>query len=203
MAITFNTNKMPSAERKIWRGEAKMLPAGFKPKQTFVAGTIFHRGTPLFVDMSDLSAAICKVAKVIAGGTTTKPRITKNSYLQVGDKVMVDGGSVERTISAIDTSNSGYDELTLNSALTGATEGAFITESLATTEGQTTTYSPKYVPNCIIGEDREVMASDLPTIDAAWGALVIKDVAPAIPDSWMAEGGLCLKNNHNIVYIRQ
>lgn len=203
MAITFNTNKMPSAERKIWRGEAKMLPAGFKPKQTFIAGTIFHRGTPLYVDMSDLSAAICKVAKVIAGGTTTKPRITKNSYLQVGDKVMVDGGSVERTISAIDTSNSGYDELTLNSALTGATEGAFITESLATTEGQTTTYSAKYVPNCIIGEDREVLASDLPTIDAAWGALVIKDVAPAIPDSWMAEGGLCLKNNHNIVYIRQ
>ena len=203
MAITFNTNKMPSAERKIWRGEAKMLPAGFKPKQTFVAGTTFLRGTPLFLDMSDLSCAICKVAKVIAGGTTTKPRITKNSYFQVGDKVMVDGGSVERTISAIDSSNSGYDELTLNSALTGATEGAFITESLATTEGQTTTYSAKYVPNAIIGEDREVLASDLPTIDAAWGALVIKDVAPAIPDSWMAEGGLCLKNNHNIVYIRQ
>ncbi len=203
MAITFNTNKMPSAERKIWRGEAKMLPAGFKPKQTFVAGTIFHRGTPLFVDMSDLSCAICKVAVVIAGGTTTKPRISKNSYFQVGDKVMVDGGSAEKTISAIDTSNSGYDELTLNSALSGATAGAFLTESLATTVESTTTYAPKYVPNAIIGEDREVLASDLPTIDAAWGALVIKDVAPAIPASWMAEGGLCLKNNHNIVYIRQ
>ena len=203
MAITFNTNKMPSAERKIWRGEAKMLPAGFKPKQTFVAGTIFHRGTPLFVDMSDLSCAICKVAVVIAGGTTTKPRISKNSYFQVGDKVMVDGGSAEKTISAIDTSNSGYDELTLNSDLSGATAGAFLTESLATTVESTTTYAPKYVPNAIIGEDREVLASDLPTIDAAWGALVIKDVAPAIPASWMADGGLCLKNNHNIVYIRQ
>ena len=203
MAITFNTDKMPSAERKIWRGEAKMLPAGFKLNQTFGVGTIFHRGTPVEVNMGDLSCNICKVAKVIAGGTTTKPRITKNSYFKVGDTIMVDGGSAERTISAINTSNSGYDELTLNSALTGATEGAFLTESYEVVDGNTTTYHAAHVPNAIIGEEREVLASDLPTIDVAWGALVIKDVAPAIPASWMADGLLCLKNNHNIVYIRQ
>ena len=246
MAITFNTSKMPSAERKIWRGEAKMLPAGFKCKQTFPAGTTLLRGLPVFVDMSDLSAAVCKLAKVISGGTTTKPRVTKGANFVVGDIVTKVGhGEKSPSITAIDTSNSGYDVLTLSAAYTGLTADDILCESTAygyydaestdegalkvvasgATTGQinlasVTPYNgtktlaandyvvlklaePLYVPNAVLGEDREILASDLPTLDVAWGALVIKDVAPMVLDDWMAEGGLCLKNNHNIVYIRQ
>ena len=79
MAITFNSNKLDGKQRTIWRGEAKMLPGGFKLLQTFPAGTVLERGLPVYVDMSNLSGAIVKVSKVITGGTTSKPmsQVTK------------------------------------------------------------------------------------------------------------------------------
>ena len=246
MAITFNSNKLGGRQRTIWRGEAKMLPGGFKLLQDFPAGTLLERGAPVFINMSDLSGAICKVGTVITGGTTTKPRVSKNNNFVVGDIVTKVGhGEKSPSISAIDRSNDAYDVVTLSAAYTGLTAGDMLVESTeygyydaesgdegalkvvasdATTgqinlasvtpyKGEKTLAAndyvvlklaePLYVPNAILGEDREILASDLPTIDVAWGALVIKDVAPAIPASWMADGGICLKNNHNIVYIRQ
>lgn len=202
MAITFNSNKLDGKQRTIWRGEAKMLPGGFKLLQTFPAGTVLERGLPVYVDMSNLSGAIVKVSKVITGGTTSKPRVGKDHTFVAGDKVQKVGGEAAVTVSSIDTSNADYDVLNLSGAISGLAAGDFITESDGAT-GQNVTSAPKYLPNAILGEDREILASDLPTIDVAWGALVIKDVAPAIPDAWMADGGLCLKHNHNIVYIRQ
>lgn len=198
MAVTFSTNTLSGRERTIWRGEAKMLPGGFKLLQEFAAGTLLQRGAPVFVDMSNLSGAIVKVGKVITGGTTSKPRVSKDNYFVVGDKVQKVGATSYVTISAIDSSNDGYDVLTLSSAISGLTAGDFITES-----NGSETAAPMYLPNAILGEDREIYASDLPTLDVAWGALVIKDVAPELPSAWMADGGLCLKHNHNIVYIRQ
>lgn len=198
MSVTFNQNSMPATQRTIWRGEAKMLPAGFKLLQDFPAETVLRRGAFVHVDMDTLSGAITKVSKVISGGTTSKPRVPKDHYFVAGDKVQKVGATSYVTVSSIDSSNADYDVLTLSSAISGLAADDFIVES----DGAETA-APKYLPNAVLGEDRVIKASDLPTLDVAWGALVIKDVAPAIPTAWIEDGGLCLKYNHNIVLIRQ
>lgn len=245
MSVTFNQNSMPATQRTIWRGEAKMLPAGFKPLQDFPAGTVLRRGTFVQIFPDNLTAGVCKIGVVVTGGTTTKPRVAKGHNFVVGDIVTKYGhGGKSPSVNAIDSSNEAYDVITLSAAYTGLTAGDMLLESTeygyydaeSTDEGalkvvasgastgqinlaDVTPYKgsktlaandyvilknaeAKYLPNAVLGEDREIKASDLPTLDVAWGALVIKDVAPAIPSDWL-DGGLCLKNNHNILLIRQ
>lgn len=198
MAISFARTPYSGKQQVFWRGESKVLPAGFKPKQTFSVGTILKRGALVKVDFSDLSAAIVKVGTVVTGGTTTKPRVSKDNYFEVGDKVIKVGETTAKTISAIDRSNSEYDVITLNSALSGLAADDFLVE--ADDSGETAVL--KYPANAVLTEDKEIIANDITTLDCAYGAVVIKDVVPAFPDSWLT-GGICLTNNPNIVFIRQ
>lgn len=245
MAITFARTPYSGKQQVFWRGESKVLPAGFKPNQTFSVGTILKRGALVAVKFDDLTADIVKVGTVITGGTTTKPRVSKDNYFEVGDKVMKVGDTAAKTISSIDRSNADYDVITLNSAITGLAAGDFIVESdeaagyydaASTDEGalkvvasgastgqinlaDVTPYkgtktlaandyvvlksnAPKFSPNAVLTEDKEILANDITTLDCAYGAVVIKDVVPAFPDAWLT-GGICLTNNPNIVYIRQ
>ena len=82
MAIDFKKTAVKGHTPEIWRGECKILPGGFKPVQSFPVGTVLHRGTPIFVDFAAMSAAVCKTAKVLAGGTTTAFRVAKGSHHQ-------------------------------------------------------------------------------------------------------------------------
>lgn len=198
MAISFARTAYSGKQQVFWRGESRVLPAGFKPKQTFSVGTILKRGALVTVDFSDLSAAVVKVGTVITGGTTTKPRVSKDNYFEVGDKVIKVGETAAKTISAIDRSNAEYDVITLNSAISGLAAGDFLIE--ADDSGETATQ--KYAPNAVLTEDKEILANDITTLDCAFGAVVIKDVVPAFPASWLT-GGICLAGNPNIVYIRQ
>lgn len=88
MAITFERTSYDARQRAIWRGEARMLPGGFKPLQEFPVGTLLKRGTLVHVDMDTLSAAIVKVAKVVDGGTAKAPRVQKGNNYTVGDTIM-------------------------------------------------------------------------------------------------------------------
>ena len=67
MAIDFKKEKIRGRSPEFWRGEAKVLPGGFKPTQEFPVGTVILRGTPLFVDFEARTAAVCKVALVLDG----------------------------------------------------------------------------------------------------------------------------------------
>ena len=194
MAVNFARTSYEGRTPAIWRGECKVLPAGFKPKNTLVKGMVVLTATPLYVDYADMTAAVIKVAKVLAGGTTTKPRIAKGHYFAVGDKVTKIGGTGNPTISAIDTSNADYDVLTLSAGLTGLVEGDVVAEAEA--EGVAL-----YTPNTVVAADLEVK-DKLDTIDAAYDALVIMTNVPypILPD-WV--NGLCLKNNPNIMFIKQ
>jgi hypothetical protein len=198
MAISFARTAYSGNQQVFWRGESKVLPGGFKPKQTFSIGTILKRGSLVQVDFSDLSAAVIKVGTVITGGTTTKPRVSKDNYFEVGDSVIKSGETTAKTISAIDRSNAEYDVITLNSALTGLTAGDFLVE--ADTSGETP--AQKYTANAVLTESKEILASDITTLDCAYGAVVIKDLVPSFPDSWLT-GGIVLATNPNIVFIRQ
>lgn len=130
MAIEFTRTSIPAAKEPFWRKEVKMLPGGFSFKQTFPVGTLIRKSAPLFVDFSNLSAAVVKIAKVVAGGTTTNVRVAKGHNFTGGETIALCGAwNANRTVSSVDTSNAGYDVLKLNQALSGATEGAFLQEA--------------------------------------------------------------------------
>lgn len=200
MAIEFKKTAVKGHTPEIWRGECKMLPGGFKPKNNIATGTVLHRGVLVEVNFEEMSAAVIKVAKILAGGTTTKPRIAKGHLFAIGDVVTKNGdGSKTPSITAIDTTNADYDTLTLSAAYTGLVENDVIVESETVDSG---TASAKYIPNMVVGAVKEFNGKGLPTIDAAYEAVVLYPSLsfPVLPE-WL--NGCCLKSNPNILFIKQ
>jgi hypothetical protein len=202
MAIDFKRTKVSGHFPEIWRGECKILPAGFKPAQSFPVGTVLRRGTPITVDFEKRTAAVAKTAEVLKGGTTTAPRVPKGHYFTVGDVVTKLGdGKASPSIKSIDTTNDDYDTITLSAAYTGLAENNVIVESNEITSGVTEA-KPLYTPNMVVGADLEFTGKGIPTIDAAYEAVVLYPSLnfPIIAD-WLT--GCCLKANHNILFIKQ
>ena len=112
-----------------YQEKAAILPGDFALKQTFPDGTLIPRGTPIQVDLTNKEAGVVKVAKVVAGGTTTIPRVTKGQLFVVGDTLMKIGkADLSLTILAIDKSNASYDVITLSGALATLAAGDFLQE---------------------------------------------------------------------------
>ena len=198
MAIEFNKPVPYGGDMPVfWRGEAKILPGGYRLLQTFPKGTRIRGGTLLYIVPNTLTANVVKRAVVIAGGTASAPRVTKNSCFQVGDLVMEIGGNTGIAISAIDTSNSEYDVFTLASAITGLAANNHLVEASAAASA-----TPKFVPNMVTGETTEPLdGADQDTISAAYDAVVLLGYTPAMPDEWLT--GVALKNNPNIIFVKQ
>ena len=198
MAIEFKTQQIPGRFPEIWRGECKMLPGGFKPVQEFPNGTVVRRATPLYVDFDAMTAAVCKTATVLNGGTTKEVRVPKGHYFVNGDKIIKHGADALGEIDTIDRSNDAYDILKLKAAYTGIKADDVIAEGIADTEGEaaTTTNRVRYTPNNINGEDKEFTGRGLPTLDAAYEAVVLVPslLFPMLPE-WLT--GIAL------IYIKQ
>lgn len=210
MAIDFKKTQLSGHTPEIWRGECKILPGGFKPVQNFPVGTVLHRGTPIHVDFEAMSAAVCKTAKVLAGGTTTAPRIAKGHYFVAGDVVMKLGVTDKSPIiKSIDTANAEYDVLTFASAIAGLAEGDILVEAsaAAAAEGNNGAVpaAPLYTPNMVVGAVKEFTGKGLPTIDAAYEAVVLYPSLnfPLLEDWLINPGKVCLKANPNILFIKQ
>lgn len=200
MAIEFKKTAYSGRFPEIWRGECKMLPGGFKPLQTFSVGTVLRRATLLEVNFENMTAAVVKLADVLAGGTTEAVRVAKGHYFAVGDVITkVGDGKSTPSISSIDTSNVDYDVLTLSAAYTGLKKGDTIVESTAVGSGDATS---KYTPNMIVGADKEFNGKGIPAIDAAYEAVVLyPSLSFTIPAEWL--NGPCLKSNPNILFVKQ
>ena len=197
MAIEFKKQAFSGKTPVIWRGECKILPGGFKPKQTFPVGTVLRRGIPIQVDFDEMSAGVVKIAKVLDGGTTTEARVSKGHLFAVGYKVQKLGITTSTTVSKIDTSNADYDVLTFAAAITGLAAGDSIQES----DGESSA-KPLYTPNMVVGADLEFKGTGIPTIDAAYEAVVLyNNVNYPIPADWLQ--GVTLKSNPNILFIKQ
>ena len=210
MAIDFKKTQLSGHTREIWRGECKILPGGFKPVQNFPVGTVLHRGTPIHVDFEAMSAAVCKTAKVLAGGTTTAPRIAKGHYFVAGDVVMKLGVTDKSPIiKSIDTANAEYDVLTFASAIAGLAEGDILVEASAAADAEgdneAVPAAPLYTPNMVVGAVKEFTGKGLPTIDAAYEAVVLYPSLnfPLLEDWLINPGKVCLKANPNILFIKQ
>ena len=245
MAIEFKKTSIKGHTPEIWRGECKMLPGGFKPKNNIPVGSVVYRGVLVEVNFSEMSAAVIKIATVLNGGTTSKPRIAKGHLFAAGDVIaMVGKEDKSVSISSIDTANADYDVLNLSAAITGLASGKAIVEAFdygyidadASTEGalkivasgattgqinlaDVTPYLgektlaandyvllqksvAKYTPNMVNGAVKEFNGKGLPTIDAAYEAVVLSPSLgfPILPD-WL--NGCCLKSNPNILFIKQ
>lgn len=200
MAIEFKKTAYSGRFPEIWRGECKMLPGGFKPLQSFSVGTVLRRATLLEVNFENMTAAVVKLADVLAGGTTEAVRVAKGHYFAVGDVITkVGDGKSAPSISSIDTSNVDYDVLTLSAAYTGLKKGDTIVESTAVGSGDATS---KYTPNMIVGADKEFNSKGIPAIDAAYEAVVLyPSLSFTIPAEWL--NGPCLKSNPNILFVKQ
>ena len=245
MAIEFKKTSIKGHTPEIWRGECKMLPGGFKPKNNIPVGSVVYRGVLVEVNFSEMSAAVIKIATVLNGGTTSKPRIAKGHLFAAGDVIaMVGKDDKSVSISSIDTANADYDVLNLSAAITGLASGKAIVEASdygyidadASTEGalkivadnpsdgqialaSVTPYlgektlaandyvllqkaEAKYTPNMVNGAVKEFNGKGLPTIDAAYQAVVLYPSLnfPILPE-WL--NGCCLKSNPNILFIKQ
>lgn len=203
MAITFEKQSFGGRFPEIWRGECKMLPGGFKPTQEFAPGTVVRRATPVFVNFDEMSATVCKVASVLDGGTTTKVRVPKGHYFTKGDNVFKYGDAAPAlvTVNEVDRTNSAYDVLTLSKAITGIAKDDVLVEGKSV-EGETPTVKAVCEPNMVVGADKQFDGKGLPTIDAAFEAVVLyPSLQFPILKEWLQ--GVALKNNPNIIFIKQ
>lgn len=202
MAIKLERETIPGNMDVFWRQEVRMLPGGFQPSQNIPVGEVVQRGAFVAVDFDTMSAAIVKVGKVLDGGTTSKPRVSKRNNFFAGDKVMKVGKTdAAVTVKSVDRTNSDYDVIELSAAITGLAKDDFIQEAVKDSEGST--YSPAYAPNMVLGADYESRKVGIGTFDVAWSAMVLKDICTPFPASWLADGSPCMKNNHNILFIKQ
>lgn len=201
MAIEFAKEVYPGNMDPFWRQEVRMLPGGFKPTQDIPVGEVVRRSSFVAVDFDNMTAALVKVGKVLNGGTTSKPRVSKHNNFYAGDTVMKVGTTnLSVTVKSVNRSNPEYDELELSAALTGLASGDFIQEAVADGESA---YKPAYVANMVLGTDFESRKSGLPTFDVAWSAMILKDVAAPFPASWLPENSPCLATNHHLMFIKQ
>jgi hypothetical protein len=203
MAITFEKQSFGGRFPEIWRGECKMLPGGFKPTQEFAPGTVVRRATPVFVNFDEMSATVCKVASVLDGGTTTKVRVPKGHYFTKGDNVFKYGDAAPAlvTVNEVDRTNSAYDVLTLSKDITGIAKDDVLVEGKSV-EGETPTVKAVCEPNMVVGADKQFDGKGLPTLDAAFEAVVLyPSLQFPILKEWLQ--GVALKNNPNIIFIKQ
>lgn len=154
----FKKNERPAPDPKIW-DELKTHSDGLGGAMLDVTELdatkndgYLIKGCPAYLDFSTKTAHVVKAALVVAGGTTSAPRVSKNHLYKVGDFVYVSGDAV--TINAIDTSNSAYDVFTLSAACIGATAGAIIVQALAAGA----TPAAKYTANVILGNRVKIVA---------------------------------------------
>ena len=205
MAIKFERETIPGSMDAFWRLEVRMLPGGFTPLQAIPIGETIRRGAFVYVDFDTMSAAIVKVCKVVDGGTTSKPRVSKRNNIFAGDTVMKLGKTdAAVTVKSVDRSNPDYDVLELSAAITGLAKDDFIQEAVKEAgDAGAATYKPAYVANTVLGADFESRKTGIGTLDVAWSAMVLKDICSPFPSSWLSENSPCLANNHNILFIKQ
>lgn len=197
MGIKLEKTNYPGDMNPFWRREVRMLPGGFSMKQTFPVGEVIRRGSFVAVDFDNMSAAIVKVGKVLAGGSTSAIRVSKKNNFCPGDTVMKIGTESTTTVKTVDRSNTEYDVVTVATAIADIAEGDFLQEADSTEK------APKYVANMMLGADLEIKQGGIPTIDAAYDCIVLKSVCTPFPTAWLLENSPCLKTNPNILFINQ
>lgn len=137
-------NNFPSPEFEVGGGKpiyyyiGKELPGGFNPDlSAFPKGSVVQTGTPIQIDEATRQAKVHVAVKVYeaaaSGATSVKvAKLKGGSVLSTGQNVMVApatiaGAGTGYAVSAVDSTNTAYDVLTLGAALgANLAEGAIL-----------------------------------------------------------------------------
>lgn len=188
MGITFKETEYTGTKQPFWRGESKVLPGGFNLTNKLPVGTLIPRGAFVKVDFNQLEATLVKYAVVVGGGTSSKPRVSKNSFLTKDETIKKSGTAEEVKITDIDTSEDGYDTLTLSKSIQELKEGDIL-------------FEPSVMPEFVVESNKIVDDMKNITISVSYEAVILKDVLGDFPSEW--KDNHYLKNNHNILFINQ
>lgn len=122
---------------------------------------------------------VVKVAEVTAAVADSGKTITvkKGSLFNVGDFVLLNVGDKASKITAIDTSGSDTDKITIDTALGAIAIGGLIAQ--ASEASTTTTSALKYEPFAVVGTGKPILSNDNINTDA-WVIGVTK--GNALPD---------------------
>lgn len=130
---TFGTTEIP-----VWQGTNKdiqLAQGGFLLDTTgYNAGVVLPAGTPMVFDASTRIAKAIKVGTLTANAANnaTTYQVAKTHNFKVGDNFAAAPGGVASAISAIDTSNTAFDTITVGTTLGVAlTSGALVFNSSA------------------------------------------------------------------------
>ena len=192
----FGTKVYVNPKPVFWQGETIVFPGGFKLLQTFPAKFVIPRGTLCQVNFPGLTAGIVKVAKVVAGGTATAPRVVKGTMFVAGDIIMKEGETTGKTVTAVDRTNGDYDVITFDSALTGLAADDILLEATATTGS-----AQKYAPNAVVESTKEIGTNGDDTVSACDHVRVLQEMVYPVPASFRE--GLALKGNPTVTFISQ
>lgn len=121
------------------------------------------------VKVAVATAAVAESDKTIA--------VKKGSHFKVGDFVLLNVGDKASKITAIDTSGTDVDKITIDAALGAIAIGGAIAE--ASEASTTTTSALKYEPFAVVGTGKPVLPKDNINTDA-WVIGVTK--GNALPD---------------------
>ncbi|MCD7721007.1 MAG: hypothetical protein LUI09_02130 [Prevotellaceae bacterium] len=164
-SMQFNTKYYDGTFDPFWRGEAKMLPGGFRPTNGLPDRCVVRRGTLVQVEPDDLSCVIAKAAAVLSheadadGNENRLLRVAKGTLFVVGDEIT--SGTAATTDSTTEgTEGEGGEEgtdsvISTASATAAATNGSGT--ALLNTESTTTENTATITAIDRSGADHDVL----------------------------------------------
>lgn len=137
-------------------------------------GDFLPEGAPLSAPDANGICHVVKFAKVTeaAAADATSVKVAKGHNLKANDIVMKDTGAAAVTVSAIDTSNAGYDVLTIT-AIGALAVGDFLVQAKETSTSAQKKSNFKYAPIAVNGTGKPVRAGENLDTDA-WVIAVTK-----------------------------
>ena len=125
-----------------------------------------------------------------------------NVKIKAGQETELNGAGPDIPESAMEQLEAQLDKLAEGDILVEATEYA---ETGGGSGSDPIPAAPRYTPNMVVGAAKEFTGKGLPTIDAAYEAVVLYPSLnfPLLEDWLINPGKVCLKANPNILFIKQ
>lgn len=121
---------------------------------------VVYAGTPIGIDSNKLGHIVkCATMQATAANDALDYKVLKGHAFKVGDHICSAEGAKAQTITAITTTETAYDTLTVGTTLgVEVASGAWLYQS--SVASQSTASDLKYDPIGLIGEDHDVTTGD-------------------------------------------
>ncbi len=175
-----NTQTTESRAVLAFQTKLENIPGGRTVAIADVEQDILYAGTPIGVDSNKLGHIVkCAEMQATASDSATDYKVLKGHNFKVGDHICSAEGAKAQTITAITTTETDYDTLTVGTSLgVEVADGAHLYQSASAS--QSTGSDLKYDPEGLIGEDIDMTADDNHLVSVVVRGTAIKDNIPPI-----------------------